>query len=73
MVSFILCATGQALGARSWKSAVLALLAANTAVAMKQADGYLSLKETDPYYSSFPDRINTTIAGEHLSCLSWQI
>lgn len=56
---------GQALGARSWKSAVLALLAANTAVAMKQADGYLSLKETDPYYSSFPDRINTTIAGEH--------
>lgn len=65
MVSFILCATGQALGARSWKSAVLALLAANTAVAMKQADGYLSLKETDPYYSSFPDRINTTIAGEH--------
>ncbi|BDA49354.1 probable cAMP-dependent protein kinase catalytic subunit alpha [Coccomyxa sp. Obi] len=52
-----------ALGARSWKSAVLALLAANTAVAMKQADGYLSLKETDPYYSSFPDRINTTIAG----------
>ncbi|CAL8464235.1 g3770 [Coccomyxa elongata] len=52
-----------ALGARSWKSAVLALLAANTAVAMKQADGYLSLKETDPYYSSFPDRINTTVAG----------
>lgn len=44
---------------------MLALLAANTAVAMKQADGYLSLKETDPYYSSFPDRINTTIAGEH--------
>lgn len=53
----------QALGAKSWKSAVLALLAANTAVAMKQADGYLSLKETDPYYSSFPDRINTTCAG----------
>ncbi|EIE24919.1 kinase-like protein [Coccomyxa subellipsoidea C-169] len=52
-----------ALGAKSWKSAVLALLAANTAVVMKQADGYLSLKETDPYYSSFPDRINTTITG----------
>jgi hypothetical protein len=55
---------GQALGAKNWKSAVLALLAANTAVVMKQADGYLSLKETDPYYSSFPDRINTTITGE---------
>lgn len=62
LISIVCCR--QALGARSWKSAVLALLAANTAVAMKQADGFLSLNETDIYYSSFPGRINTTVAGK---------
>ncbi len=53
----------QLLGARSWKMPVLALLAINTAIAMKQTDGFLSTKLVDPTYSTFPGRMDTTIAG----------
>ena len=53
----------QLLGARVWKNPVLALLAINTAIAMKQTDGYLSTKLVDPTYAAYPGRMNTTIAG----------
>lgn len=53
----------QVLGARAWKNPVLALLAINTAIAMKQTDGFLSTKLTDPTYSAYPGRMDTTIAG----------
>ncbi|CAK0786099.1 hypothetical protein CVIRNUC_009312 [Coccomyxa viridis] len=51
------------LGARAWKAPVLALLAINTAIAMKQTDGFLSTKLVDPTYAAFPGRMDTTIAG----------
>ncbi|CAL5226997.1 g9887 [Coccomyxa viridis] len=51
------------LGAKAWKNPVLALLAINTAIAMKQTDGFLSTKLVDPTYASYPGRMNTTIAG----------
>ena len=53
----------QLLGARAWKAPVLALLAINTAIAMKQTDGFLSTKLVDPTYAAFPGRMDTTIAG----------
>jgi len=54
----------QLLGARAWKNPVLALLAINTAIAMKQTDGFLSTKLVDPTYASYPGRMDTTIAGK---------
>lgn len=42
---------------------MLALLAINTAIAMKQTDGFLSTKLVDPTYAAFPGRMDTTIAG----------
>lgn len=57
----------QLLGARTWKMPVLALLAINTAIAMKQTDGFLSTKLVDPTYAAFPGRMDTTIAGGSLS------
>ncbi len=53
----------QLLGARAWKNPVLALLAINTAIAMKQTDGFLSTKLMDPTYAAYPGRMNATIAG----------
>lgn len=70
----------QLLGARAWRMPVLALLAINTAIAMKQTDGFLSTKLVDPTYAAFPGRMNTTIAGGSLNkrsalcgmvCVSW--
>ena len=57
----------QLLGARAWKMPVLALLAINTAIAMKQTDGFLSTKLVDPTYAAFPGRMDTTIAGGSLN------
>ena len=62
----------QLLGAKAWKNPVLALLAINTAIAMKQTDGFLSTKLVDPTYASYPGRMNTTIAGV-LSSPFWLI
>ena len=45
---------------------MLALLAINTAIAMKQTDGFLSTKLVDPTYAAFPGRMDTTIAGNCL-------
>ena len=56
-------AAAQLLGARAWKNAVLTLLAINTAIAMKQTDGFLSTKLVDPTYAAYPGRMNTTVAG----------
>ena len=53
----------QLLGARAWKNPVLALLAINTAIAMKQTDGFLSTKLVDPTYAVYPGRMNTVVAG----------
>ena len=57
----------QLLGACAWKMPVLALLAINTAIAMKQTDGFLSTKLVDPTYAAFPGRMDTTIAGGSLT------
>ncbi|EIE24916.1 hypothetical protein COCSUDRAFT_47007 [Coccomyxa subellipsoidea C-169] len=51
------------MGLRAWKPAVMALLAANTALTMIQADSWLQTKGLDPYYGLFESRCNVLISG----------
>lgn len=68
-----LSSRAQVMGVRTFRTPVLALLAANTAVAMVQCDGFLSTKLFNEFYGGFPVRINTVVAGASPPLASWQL